>query len=94
MSRDSALDSAHSIDSANSARSSHLKESRSAMSAGDSDDSKMAEASDLELEDDEELDPEQLAALDKEVEEFRQRLEAMNREVVRIQVPNIHVNPF
>eukprot|EP00029_Vermamoeba_vermiformis_P007982 TRINITY_DN3607_c0_g1_i1.p1 TRINITY_DN3607_c0_g1~~TRINITY_DN3607_c0_g1_i1.p1 ORF type:complete len:429 (+),score=66.03 TRINITY_DN3607_c0_g1_i1:119-1405(+) len=81
MSRDSALDSAHSIDSANSARSSHLKESRSAMSAGDSDDSKMAEASDLELEDDEELDPEQLAALDKEVEEFRQRLEAMNREV-------------
>lgn len=87
MSRDSALDSAHSIDSTNSARSTstpQLKNSRSAMSAGDSDDSKMAEAGDLELEDDEELDPEQLAALDKEVEEFRQRLEAMNREVVRI----------
>jgi hypothetical protein len=81
MSRDSALDSAHSIDSTNSARSTQLRESRSAMSAGDSDDSKMAEAGDLELEDDEELDPEQLAALDKEVEEFRQRLEAMNREV-------------
>lgn len=90
MSRDSALDSAHSIDSTNSARSTQLRESRSAMSAGDSDDSKMAEAGDLELEDDEELDPEQLAALDKEVEEFRQRLEAMNREVVRIQIP---INP-
>ncbi len=82
LSRDSALDSAHSIDSTNSARSTQLKDSRSTMSAGDSDDSKLAEAADFEMEDDGELDPEQLAALDKEVEEFRQRLEAMNREVV------------